>query len=273
MNTYIADADRTSAPVDPVMNRLAMQPQSLTSLFFILSALSAYAAALDKWKAWAYYGKGQFPVPPRFTELPGEMPTMALEKALEVIPDMHFLEILHAAIGIGSEAGEMIESLLPALFDGKPLDTINVHEESGDLLWYLAKLFKYTGTDFERVMAANIAKLRARFPQKFTEEAAQNRDLGRERTALEGGENENADLVRLMASDSIMDKLRALKETGGAMLKIRVGDSASAKMLAAFVIGDESNEIEEALSKIEDEWDSAPAAPQPETGMPTQYNR
>jgi len=184
MKNYIEQANRTSAPVEPVVDRLAATPQSLTELFYILQGLAVYAAKLDKWKAWAYYGKGVHPMPPTNHELRAEMPIMALEMALKTIDSTHFLEVLHAVVGIGSEAGEMIEALLPVMFGGKEFDVDNAHEEGSDLLWYLAKLFKYTDTTFERVMEANIAKLRARYPTKFSEEAAKNRDLDAEKAAM-----------------------------------------------------------------------------------------
>lgn len=40
--------------------------------------------------------------------------------------------------------------------------------------------------DFEQMLEININKLKARYPEKFTEEAALNRDLEQERNVLEG---------------------------------------------------------------------------------------
>lgn len=42
--------------------------------------------------------------------------------------------------------------------------------------------------DISEALGRNIAKLRVRYPEKFTTEAAANRDLAAERMALEGGE-------------------------------------------------------------------------------------
>lgn len=44
-----------------------------------------------------------------------------------------------------------------------------------------------SGLDFQECLYKNIAKLKVRFPDKFTEEAALNRDLDQERMVLEGG--------------------------------------------------------------------------------------
>lgn len=42
-------------------------------------------------------------------------------------------------------------------------------------------------SDIPKALDRNIAKLKARYPEKFTTEAAANRDLAAERAALEGG--------------------------------------------------------------------------------------
>lgn len=93
--------------------------------------------------------------------------------------------ILHAAIGLCTESGELIDALKKSTFYGRELDVVNVKEEAGDILWYLAILFDELGTDFETEMSRVIEKLEARFPEKFTEEAAYNRDLETERKILE----------------------------------------------------------------------------------------
>lgn len=93
--------------------------------------------------------------------------------------------VLHAAIGCVTESGEMLDALKKSIFYGKPLDVVNVKEEAGDLLWYLAILFDELDTDFETEMDRVINKLKTRFPDKFTEDNAFNRDLATERKVLE----------------------------------------------------------------------------------------
>jgi NTP pyrophosphatase (non-canonical NTP hydrolase) len=94
--------------------------------------------------------------------------------------------ILHGAMGISTEANEILDAVKKSLFYGKPFDLINLQEEIGDCFWYLAVLAKEAGMSFEDIMKQNIAKLKARYPEKFTEHAALNRDLNRERKVLEG---------------------------------------------------------------------------------------
>jgi NTP pyrophosphatase (non-canonical NTP hydrolase) len=53
----------------------------------------------------------------------------------------------------------------------------------------LKKIAEFYNLDFEKLLDINIAKLKVRFPDKFTEEQALNRDLDSERQVLENGYN------------------------------------------------------------------------------------
>ena len=95
------------------------------------------------------------------------------------------VRLLHGAIGLCTEAGELQDALKRHIFYGKPIDLVNVKEEIGDAFWYMAILADACGTDLGQIAEANIAKLRARFPDKFSEQAAIDRDLDNERSTLE----------------------------------------------------------------------------------------
>ncbi len=95
--------------------------------------------------------------------------------------------ILHGVMGVTTEAGELMDAVKKHLIYGKALDAVNLKEEMGDVLWYLAILCHELDTNFESLMQTNIKKLSARFPDKFTEHHAQNRDLVMERKILEEG--------------------------------------------------------------------------------------
>ena len=95
------------------------------------------------------------------------------------------MDLLHASMGLTTEASEFQDALKKHIFYGKPLDTVNLKEEIGDILWYCAIALEALNTDFESVMETNISKLAARYPEKFTEEAAKKRDLNKEREILE----------------------------------------------------------------------------------------
>lgn len=95
------------------------------------------------------------------------------------------MELLHAAIGISTESGEILDAFKKHLIYGKELDLINISEEIGDVMWYVAIISRYLGHDFQTVLDTNINKLKARYPEKFTEEDALNRNLDAEREILE----------------------------------------------------------------------------------------
>jgi NTP pyrophosphatase (non-canonical NTP hydrolase) len=94
--------------------------------------------------------------------------------------------LVHAVLGLQTEAGELADPIKKHIYYGRPLDLVNLREEIGDCLWYLAIAADALGTTLEAEQARNLAKLRARYPHVFTAEAAQVRDLDREREVLEG---------------------------------------------------------------------------------------
>jgi NTP pyrophosphatase (non-canonical NTP hydrolase) len=91
----------------------------------------------------------------------------------------------HYVLGVGTEAGELQDAVKKHIAYGRVADAVNVVEECGDVLWYVARILKLLGFSFEDAMQMNINKLEKRFPEKFTEDAANNRDLETERTQME----------------------------------------------------------------------------------------
>lgn len=95
-------------------------------------------------------------------------------------------QLLHAVLGMASEVGEIADALKKHIIYGKAIDEINVLEESGDLHWYQALAMTAIKKTMEECMEKNIAKLKARYGEKFSQAAALVRDLDKERKALEG---------------------------------------------------------------------------------------
>ena len=95
------------------------------------------------------------------------------------------LRLLHASMGLGSESGEIESNVKAHIFYGRELDIANLIEEAGDCYWFLELLCDALKITREEVMARNVAKLRERFPDKFTEYDANNRNLIAERKVLE----------------------------------------------------------------------------------------
>lgn len=77
-------------------------------------------------------------------------------------------QLLHACLGITSEAGEIAEDLLKAL-QGQLLSTENLVRESGDIDWFQELLATATETPVNVARAFNVARLRQRFPDAFSE--------------------------------------------------------------------------------------------------------
>lgn len=93
---------------------------------------------------------------------------------------------LHMAIGISTEANELLDAYKKHFAYGKELDVTNVGEEMADILWYISNLCTMLNIDLEEMLQRNIDKLKARYPEKFTQENALNRNLDVERNILEG---------------------------------------------------------------------------------------
>lgn len=89
--------------------------------------------------------------------------------------DYRKLRLVHMALGLGGEAGEVIDVIKKAFMYGKKLDTENVKEECGDMLWYMSNLLHEVGSSFEEVMQMNVDKLSKRYPNGFTQKDALER--------------------------------------------------------------------------------------------------
>jgi NTP pyrophosphatase (non-canonical NTP hydrolase) len=140
-----------------------------------------------------------------------------MESLLPVDPNcpdsLHLMpvRINHAVVGLAGEVGELAQLLERWVYYGQSLSVPDVEEEVGDCLWYLALLCTAVGIPMERAMEGNLAKLKARFPHKFTEEAASNRDTAAERKASE----EATEKAEEKFASAYADGLKQLTERHG----------------------------------------------------------
>lgn len=104
--------------------------------------------------------------------------------AMERLTDPATIQLLHAGMGLCTEGGEFLDNLKKHIFYGSELDLVNLKEEGGDSIWYLARAFQTLGTKFSTEAERVLAKLKLRYPEKFTLEHAENRDLEAERELL-----------------------------------------------------------------------------------------
>ena len=94
------------------------------------------------------------------TESPGNSETVAR------LTEPQTIRLLHAAMGMVTEAAELLDMLKKHIFYGKILDLINAKEEIGDSQWYSGLGIDIIGATFDEVLTTNIEKLRARYPEK-----------------------------------------------------------------------------------------------------------
>lgn len=88
--------------------------------------------------------------------------------------------VLHAVMGISWEAGELLDMYKKHIFYGKDLDLINLQEELGDIMWFIAILLREYDLDFHQLLDDNIQKLKKRYGEKFDQDKAINRDTDNE---------------------------------------------------------------------------------------------
>ena len=84
--------------------------------------------------------------------------------------------LTHASMGLAGEAGEVVDLLKKYVFHGHDFDSAKVRDELGDVLWYVAALAAACELSLDEVAEHNAAKLRARYPDGFSEEASRGRE-------------------------------------------------------------------------------------------------
>ena len=84
---------------------------------------------------------------------------------------------VHAALGVVTEASELADQIRRSVFYASDLDRLNIQEELGDMLFYMEIIRRrlLPGVGWQGIVDANRDKLRKRYPEGFTPEAAQNR--------------------------------------------------------------------------------------------------
>lgn len=91
----------------------------------------------------------------------------------DITPTM--ANLIHLAIGVSGEAGELLDAVKKAAIYRLPLDRGNILEELGDLEFYLEGLRQHFGVLREEILAGNIAKLQKRYADGYSDKAAHER--------------------------------------------------------------------------------------------------
>lgn len=191
LENYIKDAIRTESPRDQLIGN----PQLVVNL---LNIFICAGRMLDQVKKHMFYEKpydanqfnGDFQSTintlqhltiVRINGSKDEMGEIPIEN---INP-----RIFHAIIGTATETTELCEVLYDMMTNQK-IDLVNMTEEVGDCCWYFAVLFDairemgYDGS-WNETLEKNIAKLKSRYPEKFSNKKAIHRDEETEREILE----------------------------------------------------------------------------------------
>ena len=75
--------------------------------------------------------------------------------------------LLNGVMGLCGEAGEVIDLIKKARYQGHELDKEDLILECGDVLWYVSLVAYSLGVSLSEVMEKNIEKLKDRFPDGF----------------------------------------------------------------------------------------------------------
>lgn len=180
---YIKDAARTDTDYAAYEATLARAAYAASLVQFL-----DYCKRLhfDDWKKLLFYGKE--PPTGMGAVLTSHIKNLSPETRLfrDRMLEPNARRLLHGALGRITEGLEILETLFKYGDTGQ-LDMLNVAEESGDGKWYDARIDEVLaecGFVPETIFHANIEKLRARYPGKFSNEAALNRNPKSEMQAL-----------------------------------------------------------------------------------------
>lgn len=80
--------------------------------------------------------------------------------------------LMHAAVGISGEAGEILDAVKKTWVYGKSVDVTNIIEELGDLEFYMQALRNLIYTSRDEILLRNMDKLAKRYPDGYSDTAA-----------------------------------------------------------------------------------------------------
>ena len=83
--------------------------------------------------------------------------------------------LIHAALGLASEAGEIAGIVQKWQGQGHELDRDKLIREAGDALWFIAKLLRMVDCPMSEAMRREIDKLAIRYPDGWSPEASMAR--------------------------------------------------------------------------------------------------
>lgn len=84
--------------------------------------------------------------------------------------------LMHMAVGVSGESGELLDAIKKYWAYNKPLDYYNVVEELGDMVFYMQGLMTSLGISWAQIVDANTKKLGERYHKmEYSDQQAQER--------------------------------------------------------------------------------------------------
>lgn len=184
LEQFVKDAVRTESIIDEVKTNRAMF-MNIAKVFMLSGQM------LDLYKKNIFYKR---PVKcdvlvDNFREITEAMTTISQQfKSASYLENDDVIDtnprLFHSIVGVATEAVELVEQLHKSIENDEQIDVVNLLEESFDSNWYFATMHDELDASMENTLNRGIEKLRKRYPEKFTNDAANNRKLDEEREIL-----------------------------------------------------------------------------------------
>lgn len=113
---------------------------------------------------------------PTYSGFVGNLVKSPEEIVADLVKKPHNAHLLHMALGVAGEAGELADALKKVAIYGKEIDRENVVEELGDLRFYMQGIMNDLGITEAEVIQHNTTKLSKRYSEgKYSNKQAQER--------------------------------------------------------------------------------------------------
>lgn len=85
------------------------------------------------------------------------------------------VDLIHAAMGIAGEAGEVLDIIKKVTMTGHPLDVEKLVKELGDIEFYMERMRQLIGISRELILNINQTKLDTRYRKGYSDQASIDR--------------------------------------------------------------------------------------------------
>lgn len=100
--------------------------------------------------------------------------------AMDRMHRLRNIRLNHSIVGMINELGEISSLLQKQVYYGHAVEDGRWLDEYGDLLWHFVQGLNALGLTLEKVMVANLNKLKIRYPELFDQELAKDENRNRQ---------------------------------------------------------------------------------------------